>query len=163
MQQSKNSGMFRTDLENVQDLIDISSFRLLKGFAEKDILDVFELGYQQEYYLNDLIISGKNESDFIYFVLDGIISLWKMGTPLVHLNKGDSFNESVVYFPDEGVYGVRAESMVHIYKIHRDSILTYFAARPEILFKRFTLNIMKIIHCRAAYYENRLITLNNKI
>jgi len=136
---------------------------LLSGFSENEISEVFELGYLQEYYLHDLIINEKQEHCTVYFVLDGIVSLWKMNAPVITLKKGEVFNESIMFFPGTDSMVARAEEETKIYKIDRDTFLDYFVSKPERLFKVFTLNTLASLQRKMVFYENRIAQLYHKI
>ncbi|GAB5408831.1 MAG: hypothetical protein BalsKO_11960 [Balneolaceae bacterium] len=136
---------------------------LLKNFHYEDVLEFLELGIEERFHSDDIIL---NESEYVnsaYLVADGRVSIWKDNIQLATLSDGNFLGESFLFSKNNRMAKVTAEGDCVLLRYERYEALNFFRKKPEKLFNIFTKNIIEIQQRKISNMNVQLLNLKKRL
>jgi len=136
---------------------------LLKNFHYEDVLAFLQMGGEQRFVNQDLVM---DESDYItsaFLVADGKVTVWNDNIELANLEAGSFLGETFLFSKHTRMAKVTAKDDCILLKFERYDVLNYFRRRPEKLFNIFTKNIIEIQQTKIQNMNLQLLQLKKKL
>lgn len=136
---------------------------LLKNFHYEDVLEFLELGIEERFHSDDIIL---NESEYVnsaYLVAEGKVSIWKDNIQLAVLSDGNFLGESFLFSKNNRMAKVTAEGDCVLLRYERYEALNFFRKKPEKLFNIFTKNIIEIQQRKISNMNVQLLNLKKRL
>lgn len=117
---------------------------LLKNFHYEDVRESLQLGLEEKFQSDHVII---NESEYVnsaYLVAEGKVAIWKDNIKLATLSSGEFLGEAFLFSKNNRIAKVTAEEECILLRYERYEALNFFRKKPEKLFNIFTKNIIEI-------------------
>lgn len=136
---------------------------LLKNFHYEDVLEFLELGIEERFQSDDIIL---NESEYVnsaYLVADGKVAIWKDNIQLAILSDGNFLGESFLFSKNNRMAKVTAEGNCVLLRYERYEALNFFRKKPEKLFNIFTKNIIEIQQRKISNMNVQLLNLKKRL
>jgi len=136
---------------------------LLKNFHYEDVLEFLQLGIQEKFQPDDVIL---NESEYVnsaYLVAEGRVAIWKDNIQLASLSDGNFLGEAFLFSKNNRMAKVTAESGCILLRYERYDALNFFRKKPEKLFNIFTKNIIEIQQRKISNMNVQLLNLKKRL
>tara|TARA_R110000868_G_scaffold304437_29_gene565528 strand:- start:3048 stop:3551 length:504 start_codon:yes stop_codon:yes gene_type:complete len=136
---------------------------LLKNFHYEDVLEFLDLGIEERFHSDDVIL---NESEYVnsaYLVADGRVAIWKDNIQLAVLSDGNFLGESFLFSKNNRMAKVTAEGDCILLRYERYEALNFFRKKPEKLFNIFTKNIIEIQQRKISNMNVQLLNLKKRL
>lgn len=136
---------------------------LLKNFHYEDVLEFLELGIEERFHKDDIIL---NESEYVnsaYLVADGRVAIWKDNIQLAILSDGNFLGESFLFSKNNRMAKVTSEGDCILLRYERYEALNFFRKKPEKLFNIFTKNIIEIQQRKISNMNVQLLNLKKRL
>ncbi len=136
---------------------------LLKNFHYEDVLEFLELGIEERFHTDDIIL---NESEYVnsaYLVADGRVAIWKDNIQLAILSDGNFLGESFLFSKNNRMAKVTSEGDCILLRYERYEALNFFRKKPEKLFNIFTKNIIEIQQRKISNMNVQLLNLKKRL
>lgn len=136
---------------------------LLKNFHYEDVLEFLQMG-KEERYLNDEVVL--NESEYVncaYLVAEGRVCIWKDNIQLASLGEGNFLGESFLFSKNNRMAKVTADADCILLRYDRYDALNFFRKKPEKLFNIFTKNIIEIQQRKISNMNVQLLNLKKRL
>ena len=117
---------------------------LLRNFHYEDIMEFLNLGTEERFVQDDVIINEEEYVNSAYLITKGKVSIWKDNIQLATLNKGSFLGETFLFSKNNRMAKVVSEGESQLLKFDRYEALNFFRKKPEKLFNIFTRNIIEI-------------------
>lgn len=137
---------------------------IFRKFEPEDMRDILNCGEMEKYSEGDIILNEDDEKvDFAYLVVEGQVSIWKDNIHLANLKAGDFIGESFLFSKGIRTATVKAYEGAKLLKFRRQRILEFFRAKPERLFKMFTMNIIEVQQRKITSMNQKMIQMQKKM
>ncbi len=136
---------------------------LLKNFHYEDVLEFLELGIEERFQSDDIIL---NESEYVnsaYLVAEGKVAIWKDNIQLATLSDGNFLGEAFLFSKNNRMAKVTAEGDCVLLRYERYEALNFFRKKPEKLFNIFTKNIIEIQQRKISNMNVQLLNLKKRL
>lgn len=136
---------------------------LLKNFHYEDVLEFLDLGIEERFQSDDIIL---NESEYVnsaYLVASGRVAIWKDNIQLAVLSDGNFLGESFLFSKNNRMAKVTAEGDCILLRYERYDALNFFRKKPEKLFNIFTKNIIEIQQRKISNMNVQLLNLKKRL
>lgn len=136
---------------------------LLRNFHYEDIMEFLNLGKEERFVQDDVII---NESEYVnsaYLISQGKVSIWKDNIQLATLSKGNFLGETFLFSKNNRMAKVVSEGESRLLKFERYEALNFFRKKPEKLFNIFTRNIIEIQQNKISNMNVQLLQLKKRL
>lgn len=136
---------------------------LLKNFHYEDVLEFLELGIEERFQSDDIIL---NESEYVnsaYLVAEGKVAIWKDNIQLATLSDGNFLGEAFLFSKNNRMAKVTAEGNCVLLRYERYEALNFFRKKPEKLFNIFTKNIIEIQQRKISNMNVQLLNLKKRL
>ncbi len=136
---------------------------LLKNFHYEDVLEFLQLGIEEKFQADDIIL---NESEYVnsaYLVADGKVAIWKDNIQLATLSEGNFLGEAFLFSKNSRMAKVTAEGECILLRYERYEALNFFRKKPEKLFNIFTKNIIEIQQRKISNMNIQLLNLKKRL
>ncbi len=136
---------------------------LLKNFHYEDVLEFLQLGIEEKFQADDIIL---NESEYVnsaYLVADGKVAIWKDNIQLATLSEGNFLGEAFLFSKNSRMAKVTAEGESILLRYERYEALNFFRKKPEKLFNIFTKNIIEIQQRKISNMNIQLLNLKKRL
>ncbi len=136
---------------------------LLKNFHYEDVLEFLELGLEERFQSDDIIL---NESEYVnsaYLVAEGKVAIWKDNIQLATLSDGNFLGEAFLFSKNNRMAKVTAEGDCVLLRYERYEALNFFRKKPEKLFNIFTKNIIEIQQRKISNMNVQLLNLKKRL
>lgn len=136
---------------------------LLKNFHYEDVLEFLQMG-KEERYMNDEVVL--NESEYVnsaYLVAEGRVCIWKDNIQLAALGEGNFLGESFLFSKNNRMAKVTADADCILLRYDRADALNFFRKKPEKLFNIFTKNIIEIQQRKISNMNVQLLNLKKRL
>lgn len=136
---------------------------LLKNFHYEDVLEFLQLGIEERFHADDIIL---NESEYVnsaYLVADGKVSIWKDNIQLAILSDGNFLGEAFLFSKNNRMAKVTASDDCVLLRYERYDALNFFRKKPEKLFNIFTKNIIEIQQRKISNMNVQLLNLKKRL
>jgi CRP-like cAMP-binding protein len=136
---------------------------LLRNFHYEDIMEFLNLGKEERFVQDDVII---NESEYVnsaYLISQGKVSIWKDNIQLATLAKGNFLGETFLFSKNNRMAKVVSEGESRLLKFERYEALNFFRKKPEKLFNIFTRNIIEIQQNKISNMNVQLLQLKKRL
>jgi CRP-like cAMP-binding protein len=136
---------------------------LLRNFHYEDIMEFLNLGKEERFVQDDVII---NESEYVnsaYLISDGEVSIWKDNIQIAMLSKGNFLGETFLFSKNNRMAKVVSEGDTRLLKFERYDALNFFRKKPEKLFNIFTRNIIEIQQQKISNMNVQLLQLKKRL
>ena len=136
---------------------------LLRNFHYEDIMEFLNLGVEERFVQDDVII---NESEYVnsaYLISKGEVSIWKDNIQLATLSKGSFLGETFLFSKNNRMAKVVSEGESQLLKFERYEALNFFRKKPEKLFNIFTRNIIEIQQQKISNMNVQLLQLKKRL
>ncbi len=138
--------------------------KLLKQFHDDDILAFLDLGIEEHYKQDDIIIQESTWVDSAYLIVKGKVSIWKDNMQTVVLSSGEFLGETFLFSRNRRMAKVVAESNdLFLLRFERYEVLEFFRKKPEKLFNIFTKNIIEIQQGKIDNMNMQLVVLKKRL
>lgn len=137
---------------------------LLKQFHDDDILAFLDLGMEEHYKQDEVVISESKWVDSAYLIVNGKVSIWKDNMQTVVLSSGEFLGETFLFSRNRRMAKVVAESdNLMLLRFERYDVLEFFRKKPEKLFNIFTKNIIEIQQSKIDNMNMQLVVLKKRL
>lgn len=136
---------------------------LLRNFHYEDVLEFLQLGVEERYIADDVIL---NESEYVnsaYLVADGKVTIWKDNIQLATLSEGNFLGEAFLFSKNSRMAKVTSEGDSILLRYERYDALNFFRKKPEKLFNIFTKNIIEIQQRKISNMNVQLLNLKKRL
>lgn len=136
---------------------------LLKNFHYEDVLEFLQLGIEERFKADDVIL---NESEYVnsaYLVAEGKVAIWKDNIQLATLSEGNFLGEAFLFSKNSRMAKVTAEGDCILLRYERYEALSFFRKKPEKLFNIFTKNIIEIQQRKISNMNIQLLNLKKRL
>jgi CRP-like cAMP-binding protein len=136
---------------------------LLRNFHYEDIMEFLNLGNEERFVQDDIIV---NESEYVnsaYLIAKGEVSIWKDNIQLAILNEGNFLGETFLFSKNNRMAKVISEGDSQLLKFERYEALNFFRKKPEKLFNIFTRNIIEIQQQKISNMNVQLLQLKKRL
>jgi CRP-like cAMP-binding protein len=136
---------------------------LLKNFHYEDVLEFLQLGIEEKFQADDIIL---NESEYVnsaYLVAEGKVAIWKDNIQLATLSEGNFLGEAFLLSKNSRMAKVTAEGECILLRYERYEALNFFRKKPEKLFNIFTKNIIEIQQRKISNMNIQLLNLKKRL
>lgn len=136
---------------------------LLRNFHYEDIMEFLNLGEEERFVQDDVIINEAEYVNSAYLISQGEVSIWKDNIQLATLGKGNFLGESFLFSKNNRMAKVIAEGDAQLLKFERYDALNFFRKKPEKLFNIFTRNIIEIQQQKISNMNVQLLQLKKRL
>ncbi len=136
---------------------------LLKNFHYEDVLAFLQMGEEQRYVNEDLVLDEDDHVTSAFLVADGKVSVWHDNIELATLEAGSFLGETFLFSKHTRMAKITADEDCILLKFERYDVLNYFRRRPEKLFNIFTKNIIEIQQNKIQNMNMQLLHLKKKL
>ncbi len=136
---------------------------LLKNFHYEDIMEFLNLGVEERFLQDDVIV---NESEYVssaYLIVDGKVAIWKDNIQLAILSDGNFLGETFLFSKNNRMAKVVSEGESVLLRFERYEALNFFRKKPEKLFNIFTRNIIEIQQKKISNMNVQLLQLKKRL
>ena len=136
---------------------------LLKNFHYEDVLEFLQLGTEERFQSDDIIL---NESEYVnsaYLVAEGKVAIWKDNIQLATLSEGNFLGEAFLFSKNSRMAKVTSEGECVLLRYERYEALNFFRKKPEKLFNIFTKNIIEIQQRKISNMNVQLLNLKKRL
>ena len=136
---------------------------LLKNFHYEDVLEFLQLGKEERFMTDEIIL---NESEYVnsaYLVAEGKVSIWKDNIQLATLGEGNFLGEAFLFSKNNRMAKVTADGECVLLRYERYEALNFFRKKPEKLFNIFTKNIIEIQQRKISNMNVQLLNLKKRL
>ncbi|WP_445666107.1 cyclic nucleotide-binding domain-containing protein [Fodinibius sp. AD559] len=136
---------------------------LLRNFHYEDIMEFLNLGMEERFVQDDVIINEEEYVNSAYLISKGKVSIWKDNIQLATLTKGDFLGETFLFSKNNRMAKVVSEGDSQLLKFERYEALNFFRKKPEKLFNIFTRNIIEIQQKKISNMNVQLLQLKKRL
>lgn len=136
---------------------------LLKNFHNEDVLAYLNLGEEQRYVQDDVILNEDQYINSSYLIAKGRVCIWKDNIQLATLKEGEFLGETFLFSKNNRIANVIAEEESLLLKFDRSEVLNFFRKKPEKLFNIFTRNIIEIQQRKINNMNGQLLQLKKRL
>ena len=136
---------------------------LLRNFHYEDIMEFLNLGTEERFVQDDVIINEEEYVNSAYLITKGKVSIWKDNIQLATLNKGSFLGETFLFSKNNRMAKVVSEGESQLLKFDRYEALNFFRKKPEKLFNIFTRNIIEIQQQKISNMNVQLLQLKKRL
>lgn len=136
---------------------------LLKNFHYEDIMEFLNLGVEERFLQDDVIV---NESEYVssaYLIVEGKVAIWKDNIQLAILSEGNFLGETFLFSKNNRMAKVVSEGESVLLRFERYEALNFFRKKPEKLFNIFTRNIIEIQQKKISNMNVQLLQLKKRL
>ncbi len=137
--------------------------QLLKNFHNEDVLAYLNLGEEQHYVQDDVILNEEQYVNSSYLIAEGRVCIWKDNIQLATLKEGSFMGETFLFSKNNRIANVVAEEESLLLKFDRHEVLNFFRRKPEKLFNIFTRNIIEIQQKKISNMNMQLLQLKKRL
>jgi CRP-like cAMP-binding protein len=136
---------------------------LLRNFHYEDIMEFLNLGTEERFVQDDVIINEEEYVNSAYLITRGKVSIWKDNIQLATLDKGNFLGETFLFSKNNRMAKVVSEGESQLLKFDRYEALNFFRKKPEKLFNIFTRNIIEIQQQKISNMNVQLLQLKKRL
>jgi len=136
---------------------------LLRNFHYEDIMEFLNLGVEERFMKEDVIINETEYVNSAYLIAEGKVSIWKDNIQLASLSEGSFLGETFLFSKNNRMAKVISEKECTLLRFKRQEVLNYFRRKPEKLFNIFTRNIIEIQQKKISNMNVQLLQLKKRL
>lgn len=136
---------------------------LLRNFHYEDIMEFLNIGTEERFVQDDVIINEAEYVNSAYLISKGKVSIWKDNIQLATLSKGNFLGETFLFSKNNRMAKVVSEGESQLLKFERYEALNFFRKKPEKLFNIFTRNIIEIQQQKISNMNMQLLQLKKRL
>jgi len=136
---------------------------LLRNFHYEDIMEFLNLGKEERFVQDDVIINEAEYVNSAFLIASGKVSIWKDNIQLTSLSKGNFLGETFLFSKNNRMAKVVSEGDTKLLKFERYDALNFFRKKPEKLFNIFTRNIIEIQQKKIGNMNMQLLQLKKRL
>ena len=136
---------------------------LLRNFHYEDVLEFLQLGVEERYVSDDVILKESENVTSAYLVAEGKVTIWKDNIQLATLSEGNFLGESFLFSKNSRMAKVTADGDCILLRYERYDALNFFRKKPEKLFNIFTKNIIEIQQRKISNMNIQLLNLKKRL
>ncbi|HKK44445.1 MAG TPA: cyclic nucleotide-binding domain-containing protein [Balneolaceae bacterium] len=136
---------------------------LLRNFHYEDIMEFLNLGKEERFVQDDVIINEAEYVNSAFLIARGKVSIWKDNIQLTSLSKGNFLGETFLFSKNNRMAKVVSEGDTKLLKFERYDALNFFRKKPEKLFNIFTRNIIEIQQKKIGNMNMQLLQLKKRL
>lgn len=136
---------------------------LLRNFHYEDIMEFLNIGTEERFVQDDVIINEAEYVNSAYLISKGKVSIWKDNIQLATLTKGNFLGETFLFSKNNRMAKVVSEGESQLLKFERYEALNFFRKKPEKLFNIFTRNIIEIQQNKISNMNKQLLQLKKRL
>lgn len=136
---------------------------LLRNFHYEDIMEFLNIGTEERFVQDDVIINEAEYVNSAYLISKGKVSIWKDNIQLATLTKGNFLGETFLFSKNNRMAKVVSEGESQLLKFERYEALNFFRKKPEKLFNIFTRNIIEIQQHKISNMNKQLLQLKKRL
>lgn len=136
---------------------------LLKNFHYEDIMEFLNLGVEERFLQDDVVINQAEYVNSAYLIAEGKVSIWKDNIQLAILEEGNFLGETFLFSKNNRMAKVISEGESKLLRFKRYEALNFFRKKPEKLFNIFTRNIIEIQQHKISNMNVQLLQLKKRL
>lgn len=136
---------------------------LLRNFHYEDIMEFLNLGKEERFVQDDIIINEAEYVNSAFLISEGSVSIWKDNIQLATLEQGNFLGETFLFSKNNRMAKVVADGDTQLLKFERYDALNFFRKKPEKLFNIFTRNIIEIQQQKISNMNVQLLQLKKRL
>lgn len=136
---------------------------LLRNFHYEDIMEFLNLGIEERFMKEDVIINETEYVNSAYLIAEGKVAIWKDNIQLASLSEGSFLGETFLFSKNYRMAKVISEKECTLLRFKRQEVLNYFRRKPEKLFNIFTRNIIEIQQKKISNMNVQLLQLKKRL
>ena len=136
---------------------------LLRNFHYEDIMEFLNLGVEERFMKEDVIINETEYVNSAYLIAEGKVAIWKDNIQLASLSEGSFLGETFLFSKNYRMAKVISEKECTLLRFKRQEVLNYFRRKPEKLFNIFTRNIIEIQQKKISNMNVQLLQLKKRL
>lgn len=136
---------------------------LLRNFHYEDIMEFLNLGVEERFMKEDVIINETEYVNSAYLIAEGKVAIWKDNIQLASLSEGSFLGETFLFSKNNRMAKVISEKECTLLRFKRQEVLNYFRRKPEKLFNIFTRNIIEIQQKKISNMNVQLLQLKKRL
>lgn len=136
---------------------------LLKNFHYEDIMEFLNLGIEERFLQDDVIVNQAEYVNSAYLITEGKVSVWKDNIQLAILEDGNFLGETFLFSKNNRMAKVVSEGESILLRFERYEVLNFFRKKPEKLFNIFTRNIIEIQQQKISNMNVQLLQLKKRL
>ncbi len=136
---------------------------LLRNFHYEDIMEFLNLGVEERFLQDDVIINEEEYVNSAYLIAEGRVSIWKDNIQLAVLTEGNFLGETFLFSKNNRMAKVVSEGESLLLQFKRYDALNFFRKKPEKLFNIFTRNIIEIQQKKISNMNVQLLKLKKRL
>ncbi|MDZ7715006.1 MAG: cyclic nucleotide-binding domain-containing protein [Balneolaceae bacterium] len=136
---------------------------LLKNFHYEDIMEFLNLGVEERFLQDDVVVNQAEYVNSAYLIAEGKVSIWKDNIQLAILEDGNFLGETFLFSKNNRMAKVVSEGESILLRFERYEALNFFRKKPEKLFNIFTRNIIEIQQHKISNMNVQLLQLKKRL
>ncbi len=136
---------------------------LLRNFHYEDIMEFLNLGVEERFLQDDVVIKEEEYVNSAYLIAEGKVSIWKDNIQLAVLTEGNFLGETFLFSKNNRMAKVVSEGESLLLQFKRYDALNFFRKKPGKLFNIFTRNIIEIQQKKISNMNVQLLKLKKRL
>ncbi|MDR1788693.1 MAG: cyclic nucleotide-binding domain-containing protein [Treponema sp.] len=135
----------------------LQRYALFGGLSEEQIETILPLMHQGSFEEGQLILEEGTPQTRLFFILEGKVSVTKMGLPLREFSEGDTFGEMEVLDVMPGAATIRAVTPVQVMWMSNNDLHAIYKSDIHA-FSMVIMNLARDLSRRLRLMDSRLVT-----
>lgn len=136
---------------------------VLRNFHYEDIMEFLNLGTEERFIKDDVIINEAEYVNSAYLIAEGKVAIWKDNIQLATLFDSSFLGETFLFSKNNRMAKVISEGDSTLLRFERYDTLNFFRKKPEKLFNIFTRNIIEIQQKKISNMNVQLLQLKKRL
>ncbi|MCK4688871.1 MAG: cyclic nucleotide-binding domain-containing protein [Candidatus Marinimicrobia bacterium] len=135
----------------------------LANFPKSSAEKFLEIGIDEEYGTQEEILHKGDIGTSLYLIIEGCISVWRQGTKLAELKKGDVFGELILFREHYRIASVRAEETTRVLRYSRHMLMDFFSHQEQKIMNLHMMNLIEITRQKLINANGKIAELERKL
>jgi len=154
----------RARSRNLGNLIYFNKPPLFLANYPKDVAEKFlEIGVEEDYDTHEEIIRKGEVGNCLYLLVEGSISVWRQGSKLATLKRGEVFGELILFRENYRIASVRAEEPTRVLKYTRHMLMDFFSHQDQMIVNLHMMNLIEILRQKLISTNEKVVELERKL
>ncbi len=122
-----------------------------------------EIGIEEKFGAQEEILHKGEVGSSLYLIIEGCISVWRQGTKLAELKKGDVFGELILFREHYRIASVRAEEPTRVLRYSRHMLMDFFSHQEQKIVNLHMMNLIEILRQKLIITNEKIVELERKL